>query len=80
MSKEAFRESVTRRTLYVLRNGKPEAVQSTSGLSDGSYSELLRSDLAVGDTVIVDVTIAGKPASSSGGAPGGAPPRVGRMF
>ncbi|MFO0675978.1 MAG: efflux RND transporter periplasmic adaptor subunit [Polyangiaceae bacterium] len=79
MSKEAFRESVTRRTIYVLRNGKPEAVQVTSGLSDGTVSELLRSELAVGDQVVVDVSMPGKP-SSAGGAPSGGAPRMGRMF
>ncbi len=62
----------------MLRNGRPEVVPVVTGLSDGTVTEVLRG-LEVGDLVITDVTISGKPAGS-GGAPGGSPPRMGRMF
>ncbi|MBX3186847.1 MAG: efflux RND transporter periplasmic adaptor subunit [Labilithrix sp.] len=64
------------RTVYVLRSGSPRPVRVVTGLSDGSVSEITSGDVAPGDEVIVDVTVAGKPA---GGATT-APPRMGRMF
>jgi len=80
----------TRKTLYVLRNGAPEALAVSVGLSDGTVSEILespspggRAGLQPGDQVVVDATVAGKPmtAPGGGGAGGpGAPPRMGRMF
>jgi HlyD family secretion protein len=71
-----------RRTIYVMRNGVPEAVRLTTGLSDGTVTEVVKGDLKVGDEVVTDVVISGKPAAPAaggGGAPGGAP-RMGRMF
>jgi len=65
------------RTVYVLRGGKPEPVPITAGLTDGNVTEVASGDLKEGDQVIVDATLPGKPASS---APGGQPPRMGRMF
>ncbi|MDF2696723.1 MAG: Macrolide-specific efflux protein MacA [Labilithrix sp.] len=62
------------RTLYVLRNGHPEAVDVKTGLSDGTVTELAGGDLKEGDLVIVEANVAGKPASS------GPAPRMGRMF
>ena len=66
-----------RRTIYVMRNGVPEAVRLTTGLSDGTVTEVVKGDLKVGDEVITDVVISGKPAAVPAG--GGAP-RMGRMF
>ena len=68
-----------RRTIYVMRNGVPEAVRLTTGLSDGTVTEVVNGNLKPGDEVVTDVVISGTPASTAGGAPGGAP-RMGRMF
>ncbi|AKV01689.1 Macrolide-specific efflux protein MacA [Labilithrix luteola] len=76
----ARHEGNERRTIYVQRGGTPQPVNIVSGLSDGTVSEVVHGDLKPGDEVVVDVTISGKPASTSGGAPGGGPPRMGRMF
>ncbi len=67
----------SQRTIYVLRNGKPEAVDIKTGLSDGTVTEVVSGDLKEGDTVIVEASVGGKPASSGAG---GQPPRMGRMF
>lgn len=67
-----------RRTVYVLRGGGPEAASVSTGLSDGTVTEVMHG-LEPGDQVVVDVSVSGKPASASGGASGG-PPRMGRMF
>ncbi len=72
-----------RRTIYVMRNGVPEAVRLTTGLSDGTVTEVVNGDLKPGDEVVTDVVISGKPAATAGGGGGGAPggaPRMGRMF
>jgi HlyD family secretion protein len=39
-------------TVYVLRDGRPEAVQTRAGLSDSSHTEIVGSALAEGDAVI----------------------------
>jgi HlyD family secretion protein len=68
-----------RRTVYVLRGGSPEAVSVSTGLSDGTVTEVVRG-LEPGDQVVVDVSVSGKPiAASTAGASGG-PSRMGRMF
>lgn len=61
------------RSLYVLRDGRPESVEIVTGLSDGTVSEVV-SGLAAGDLVIVEANVAGKAPSS------GSPSRMGRMF
>jgi HlyD family secretion protein len=66
------------RTVYVLRNGKPEPVSIKSGLSDGTVSEVVSGELKEGDPVVVDATVAGKPSGSGGGQQQS--PRMGRMF
>jgi HlyD family secretion protein len=66
-------EAGATRTVYVLRAGKPEPITIKSGLSDGTLSEVMSGELKEGDAVIVDATVAGKPASS------GAPQNTGRM-
>lgn len=66
------------RPVYVLKDGRPKVVVVRTGLSDGSFSEVVSGELAVGDAVITDVLVAGKPA---GGAPSSTQtPRLGRMF
>ena len=70
-----------RRTIYVMRNGTPEAVRLTTGLSDGAVTEVVKGELKVGDEVVTDVIISGKPATApAGGAGGAGAPRMGRMF
>lgn len=64
------------RTVYVLRNGRPEPVEVKTGLSDGTVTEVVSGDLKEGDAVVTEAITLGKPAASSGGAP----PRMGRMF
>jgi HlyD family secretion protein len=66
----------TPRAVYVLRGATPERVEVEVGLSDGTVTEITSGELRDGDQVVVDAVTAGK----SGGAPGGSPPRVGRMF
>jgi|SRR5579864_1132338 len=39
--------------VWVLRDGRPVAVKLTLGLDDGSFSEVLKGDLSVGDLVII---------------------------
>lgn len=74
-------DGVARRTVYVLRNGNPEAISVLTGLSDGTVTEVLRG-LEPGDLLVVDVTISGKPvgAPTGGGQGGAGAPRMGRMF
>jgi HlyD family secretion protein len=64
------------RTVYVLRNGRPEGIDFQVGLSDGTVSEVASGDLREGDAVITEASVAGKPVASSAGPP----PRMGRMF
>ena len=61
-----------RRSIWVLRNDKPERVAIRTGATDGTASALLEGDLHEGDLVIVDsVDTAGGSAPSGGGPPGG---------
>jgi HlyD family secretion protein len=71
------------RTLWVLRGARPVAVTIDPGISDGSYTEVVKAEVSAGEEVIVDAEVDGKAASSSSGVgatPGGAQPRMGRMF
>jgi HlyD family secretion protein len=63
------------RTVYVLRDGRPEPVTIKTGLTDGTLSEVI-SGLSDGDQVILEANVAGKSSPSAGGLP----PRMGRMF
>jgi HlyD family secretion protein len=66
--------SSRKRTLYMLRDGKPAPVEVTTGITDGSYTEILTGSLRDGDTVITDTASTGvKPAATPGG--GGMPMR-----
>lgn len=64
------------RTIYVLRGGRPEAVEIKTGLSDGTVTEVVSGELKEGDSVILEANVGGKTAGSAGGPP----PRMGRMF
>ncbi|MGE0213443.1 MAG: efflux RND transporter periplasmic adaptor subunit [Parvibaculaceae bacterium] len=48
------------RTLWVLREGRPHAVQVTPGASDGKRTEILKGELQPGDRVIVGSRRAGQ--------------------
>jgi HlyD family secretion protein len=48
------------RTIYVLRNGQALPLEVTTGLTDGSQTEIVSGELAEGDEVIVDQRRAGK--------------------
>lgn len=58
-----------KRTVYVLRGGKPSPVEITIGISDGSHSEMIEGALADGDSVITDTAGGDKPANTGGGMP-----------
>ena len=62
------------KTIYVLRNGRPEPVEIKTGLTDGTITEVASGPLNEGDAVIIEANVAGRPASSAG------PSRMGRMF
>jgi len=64
-------EQNARRTLWVLKNKRPVSVSVRTGITDGTHTELLESDLEEGAQVITDV--AGAPAKS--GSPSNAPGR-----
>jgi HlyD family secretion protein len=60
--------STRKRTLYVLRGEKAVPVEVTTGITDGSYTELVAGELREGDTVITDTASTGvKPAAPGGG-------------
>jgi hypothetical protein len=59
--------------LWVMRGLKPEPVAVHTGLTDGSYTEVMGRDIKEGDPVIVDALQAGK--SSTPGAPAGGGPK-----
>jgi HlyD family secretion protein len=64
-----------RRTVWVLRAGKPEPVQIRTGISDGTVTELVEGQLAPGDLLVTDASgPAGKTAAAGGGR--GGPPRL----
>ena len=49
-------EEAGRRTVFVLRDGKPQPVSIQPGVSDGSQTEVVAGDLKEGDQVITDVS------------------------
>ena len=61
-----------RRTVWILRSGKPQRVTIHCGVTDGSMSEVLEGGLSQGDLVITDM--------SSGGSGGQQPAFRLRMF
>ena len=67
-------EASDRRTLWLLRGGKPVSVSVKTGITDGSHTEIVEGPLEQGDQVIVDVAGGGNSGSSS---PGGRPPSGG---
>jgi len=67
-----------RRTVWVLRNGRPMPVPIRIGVSDGSLTEVASGDLKAGDVALTGVTLGGANAPASQGAQSGNFPR--RMF
>jgi HlyD family secretion protein len=63
--------------IWIMDGDKPKRVQATTGLTDGSYTEVTGGELQEGMTVIVDVISKDKKATQSSGTQGGRP---GRMF
>lgn len=72
--REDAREAATRRTVWVLRDGKPSPVPLKVGITDGSVTEVVDGSLAAGDACIVDSNGAG--AKAGGGARSTRPPRM----
>jgi HlyD family secretion protein len=63
----------------VLRDGTPHLARVITGLTDGTFTEVVKGEVKLGDDVIVDVVVSGKAATGPPGAAGAAP-RMGRMF
>jgi HlyD family secretion protein len=57
---QAATRGAAERTLWALRGGRPALIAVTTGITDGTYTELLAGDLHPGDTVIDDAAAAGK--------------------
>jgi HlyD family secretion protein len=62
-----------KRTVQVLRENKPVAIAVRTGMTDGSFTQVLDGDLSEGDLVIVERNGASKP----GGLGGPPPPGMG---
>ncbi len=62
------------RAVWVLRDGRPAPLRVRTGITDGSFTELVDGPLAEGDLLVTDATgPAGKPKPATGG---GRPPRI----
>jgi HlyD family secretion protein len=66
-----------RRSVWALRDGKPQMVPLRIGLSDGNMTEMLEGELREGEAVIVDASAADGQAP---GAPATAPGGMRRLF
>ena len=65
-------------TVYVLRDGKPVAVQVMIGISDGGFTEVIGGELKPGDVVIVGSETSGN--ARAGAANTQLPPGMGGGF
>jgi HlyD family secretion protein len=72
----AVEDDPGRRTVWVLRDGKPRPVVIRIGVSDGTLTEVTDGGLQPGDTLVTDVASAG---ALGGARPGGVRPGF-RMF
>jgi HlyD family secretion protein len=63
VSPVAARPAPDRRTVWALRDGRPAPVSIRTGLSDGSVTEALDSDLKPGDLLITEMASRGDPAA-----------------
>ncbi len=67
------------KTIWVLRDGKPQSITIQTGLTDGTNTELTGGDLHEGDLVIIDANVKGGTAttgSPAGASPAGGAPRM----
>jgi HlyD family secretion protein len=68
------RDAPNRRTVWLLRDGRPSPIEVTVGVTDGSFTEVLEGSLAPGDACIVDVDTSGK--KPAAGSRQSGPPRM----
>jgi HlyD family secretion protein len=65
------------RTVWLLRGDHAEQASIHTGLSDGTYTQIVDGDVHDGDQVVTDAIVANKGSSGGGAAPGGG---MRRMF
>ncbi|HSS38733.1 MAG TPA: efflux RND transporter periplasmic adaptor subunit, partial [Polyangia bacterium] len=65
-----------KRSVWVLRGGRPQAVPIRIGMSDGSTTEVVEGDLHEGDSLILDASTSETAAAAPTGPGGG----VRRLF
>jgi HlyD family secretion protein len=65
----------SKRTVWVLRDGKPNPVAIRTGVSDGSLTEVLEGELAEDDLVITDLSAGSEARPGAAGAGAGFPRR-----
>jgi HlyD family secretion protein len=58
------------------RDGKPRAIPLTLGISDGSWTEVLRGEVQEGEEVIVGVIAGAAPGGRAPAPGGGSGPRL----
>ena len=67
-------EAASRRTVWILRDGKPSPLPVKVGITDGTVTEVIEGALSPGDECIVDSSADG--AKPGGGARSNRPPRM----
>jgi len=60
---------VSGRTIWVLRNGKPQDMKVSLGVSDGSYTDVTENNLQEGDEIIIDIITNMPPRNPISGGP-----------
>jgi HlyD family secretion protein len=60
-----------RRSVWLLRDGKPQTVSLRVGLSDGNLTELVEGDLKEGDALIIDAAATDAQPEAAPASPGG---------
>jgi HlyD family secretion protein len=73
-SPEELREAASRRTLWVLRDGKPSPVRVKVGVTDGTVTEVVEGELSAGDPCVVDT--GGDDGKGGGARSSNRPPRM----
>jgi HlyD family secretion protein len=68
---KAEEEKPNQRAVYVLRGGRPERVQVTTGVTDGTKTEIVAGGLKPGDLIITEALGGAGRGSGGPGAPGG---------
>jgi HlyD family secretion protein len=58
--------------LWVMRGPKPEPVAVRTGLTDGSYTEIVSGEVNEGDNVVLEATSGDEPAGATTARPPGA--------